>query len=145
VTEGDRREGAPAGSPQETRERLVKSSEHGKRMEASCFVAILFVVALGAMGACVSPTGSVGALLGKDVHTGRLYVREVPPGMAAALAGIRDGDEVIAIDGEPVGDMPPGEVHRRLEGTIGSKVTLLVVRNGVTKRMVVERTPLADR
>ncbi len=113
-------------------------------MEASCFVAILFVASLGILGACGSSTGSVGALLGKDVHTGRLYVREVPPGMAAALAGIRDGDEVIAIDGEPVGDMPPGEVHRRLEGKVGSKVTLLVVRAGITKKMVVERTPLVD-
>jgi C-terminal processing protease CtpA/Prc len=125
--------------------RLVKSSERGKRMEASCFVAILFVAVLATLGGCGSSTGSVGALLGKDVHTGRLYVREVPPGMAAALAGIRDGDEVIAIDGEPVGDMPPGEVHRRLEGKVGSKVTLLVVRDGVTKKIVVERTPLADR
>ena len=51
---------------------------------------------------------------------------------------------MIAIDGEPVGEMPPGEVHRRLEGKVGSKVTLLVVRDGVTHRMVVERTPLVE-
>jgi len=122
----------------------VKSSERGKRMEASCFVAILFVTALTGLCACGASTGSVGAVLGKDVHTGRLYVREVPPGMAAALAGIRDGDEVIAIDGEPVGDMPPGEVHRRLEGKVGSGVTLLIVREGMTKKIVVQRAPLAE-
>jgi carboxyl-terminal processing protease len=122
----------------------MKSSERVKRMEASCFVAILFASLLLATGACASTTGSVGAVLGKDVHTGRLYVREVPPAMAAALAGIRDGDEVIAIDGEPVIEMTPGEVHRRLEGKVGSKVTLLVVREGLTRKMEVERTPLLD-
>ena len=122
----------------------MKSSERGKRMEVSCFVAISFVALLALIPGCGSSTGSVGAVLGKDVHTGRLYVREVPPGLAAALAGIRDGDEVIAIDGEPVGDMPPGEVHRRLEGKVGSKLVLLIVREGVTKKMTVERTPLTD-
>ena len=35
-------------------------------------------------------------MFGKDVHSGRLFVREVPPEMAAARADIRDGDEVIA-------------------------------------------------
>jgi carboxyl-terminal processing protease len=87
----------------------------------------------------------VGAILGKDVHSGRLYVREVPPGLAAALAGVRDGDEVLAIDGTPVADMPPGEVHVRLEGSVGSKVTLLVLRDGLTRKFEVVRTPLQDR
>ena len=117
-------------------------------MEASCFVAALLAVlaifaGLSASG-CATARGSVGAILGKDVHDGRLYVREVPPGMAAALAGIRDGDEVIAIDGEPVGDMTPEMVHRRLEGPLGSKVVLLVVRAGETKRVEVVRAPLAS-
>ena len=47
-------------------------------MEASCFVAISFMLTLAFLGACGSATGSVGAVLGKDVHNGRLYVREVP-------------------------------------------------------------------
>ncbi len=92
--------------------------------------------------ACSPSTGSVGAILGKDVHSGRLYVREVPPGLAAALAGVRDGDEILAIDGTPVADMPPGEVHVRLEGSVGSKVTLLVLRDGLTRKVEVTRTPL---
>jgi carboxyl-terminal processing protease len=86
--------------------------------------------------------GSVGAILGKDVHTGRLYVREVPPGLASAVAGIRDGDEIIAIDGTPTQDMTPEDVHKRLEGAVGSKVVLLVVREGETKRVEVLRSPL---
>jgi carboxyl-terminal processing protease len=81
-------------------------------------------------------------MLGKDVHTGRLFVRDVPPGMAAAAAGIREGDEVIAVDGVPVAEMSPIEVHRRLEGEVGSKVVLLVVRNGETQKVEVVRGPL---
>src|SRR5580704_4908461 len=124
-------------------------------MEASCFVAVLLAVlalfrcrpsrrwrpsrallglALAMAAACTGARGSVGAILGKDVHDGRLYVREVPPGLSAAVAGIRDGDEVIAIDGVPVGDMSPAEVHKRLEGDVGTKVVLLLVRGGETKR-----------
>ncbi len=95
-------------------------------------------------GGCSSGAGSVGAILGKDVHSGRLYVREVPPGMAAAYAGVRDGDEILAIDGTPVADMPPGEVHKRLQGSVGSTVTLLVLREGVTRKVEVTRTPLAS-
>jgi carboxyl-terminal processing protease len=92
---------------------------------------------------CAPPAiGSVGAMFGKDVHTGRLFVREVPPGMPAAMAGIRDGDEVIAVDGTPVGDLSPTDVHVRMEGVVGSKVVLLVVRNGETLRVQIVRGPL---
>jgi C-terminal processing protease CtpA/Prc len=126
---------------------LRKCSERRKGREGPCFVATLLALALVAILAgiagCAS-TGSVGAVLGKDVHTGRLFVREVPPGMAAALAGLRDGDEIVAIDGEPVGDMPPLEVHKRLEGSVGSKVVLLIARDGVTQKVEVVRTALAS-
>ena len=133
----------------------MKCSERGKRREASSTpssllaVFALFIsailciaVAVGAGGCAAPSVGSVGAMLGKDVHTGRLFVREVPAGMAAAVAGIRDGDEVIAVDGVPVADMSPGEVHQRLEGPVGSKVVLLVVRSGETLTIDVVRGPL---
>ncbi len=131
---------------------MPKSSEREKGREGLWSrgivrAASLFYVMGLAYGlqACSPSTGSVGAILGKDVHTGRLYVREVPPGLAAALAGVRDGDEVLAIDGNPVADMPPGEVHTRLEGSVGSKVTLLVLRDGLTRKFEVVRTPLQDK
>jgi C-terminal processing protease CtpA/Prc len=102
-------------------------------------VHVLFI----AFVACGPPkVGSVGAMLGKDVHTGRLFVREVPAGMAGATAGLRDDDEVIAIDGAPVADMSPAEVHQRLEGAVGTKVVLLVVRDGETRKIEVVRGPL---
>ena len=142
----------------------VKCSERPKRMEASCFVAsllarrrglgvgararaVLLGLALGLLllgVGCAPQVGSVGAVLGKDVNSGRLYVREVAPAMGAAAAGVRDGDEVIAIDGEPVGDMSPREVHTRLRGGVGTKVVLLIVREGVTRKVEVQRGPLEN-
>jgi S1-C subfamily serine protease len=101
--------------------------------------------ACAAQGCAAHGVGSVGAMLGKDVNTGRLFVREVPPGMAAATAGIREGDEVIAIDGAPVADLSPSDVHQRLEGTLGSTVTLLIVRDGETRKIDVVRAPLEKR
>ena len=128
---------------------MPKSSERVKGREGSWsrgLVATLLALALAGTGglACSPSAGSVGAILGKDVHSGRLYVREVPPGMAAAYAGVRDGDEILAIDGTPVADMPPGEVHARLHGSVGSKVTLLIMRDGVTHKIEVTRTPLTS-
>jgi S1-C subfamily serine protease len=104
------------------------------------FVPLAPLLALS--GCATHGVGSVGAMLGKDVHTGRLFVREVPPGMAAAAAGVHEGDEVIAIDGVPVAELSPGDVHQRLEGTVGSTVVLLVVRDGETRKVDVIRRPL---
>src|SRR5690242_9449913 len=54
------------------------------------FLPLLIVCALG----CASSwKGSVGAVLGKDNRTGRVFVREVPSGMGAARAGLEEGDE----------------------------------------------------
>jgi C-terminal processing protease CtpA/Prc len=107
-------------------------------------LALLALLVFAFVAACAAPAiGSIGAMLGKDVHTGRLFVREVPPGMAAAEAGVRDGDEVIAIDGTPVDGMAPLDVHQRLEGAVGTRVVLSVVRNGETKKVEIVRGPLA--
>ncbi len=141
----------------------MKCTERRKRREASSFVASLlailallgvsrgfvtFGVTFGVLAVtitgCAAGTGSVGAMLGKDNHTGKLFVREVPPAMAAAKAGLRDGDEVIAIDTIPVGEMSPQEVHQRLSGKVGTKVVLLIVRDGTMERIEVVREPLAS-
>ncbi len=106
------------------------------------FLAI-FVLGLTTAG-CFGPSvGSVGALLGKDVRTGRLFVREVPPAMSAAASGLRDGDEVLAIDNVPVHEMSPKEVHQRLQGKIGTTVSLLVSRDGQTLKIDIVRGALA--
>lgn len=101
---------------------------------------------LGCLGlfaiACASTTGSVGAVLAQSKDDGRLTVREVPPGLPAAGAGILVGDEVILIDGRDVRAMPPEEVHRSLEGDVGSTVRLTLLRGGHVEHVEVRRGPL---
>ncbi len=81
-------------------------------------------------------------MLGKSNADGRLFVRDAPPEMGAAKAGIAIGDEVIAIDGKPVAKLTPVEVHEALAGKVGTKVRVSVVRNGVSIDYLVERGPL---
>lgn len=86
--------------------------------------------------------GSVGAIFGKDNRTGRLFVRDAPPGLGAAQAGIQAGDELTQIDGKPVASMSPDDVHRALAGKVGTKVSLTVTHAGEARTVLVERGPL---
>jgi len=45
-------------------------------------------------------------------------------------AGLRPGDRILAIDGEPTREMQLAEAVRRFKGPVGSKVTLDVMRDG---------------
>jgi len=113
-------------------------------MKTPLFVHLVPLMLLVGTAACSAPwTGSVGAVLGKSNVDGRVFVHEVPPDMGAAKAGILVGDEVVAIDGKPVAKMSPPEVHEALAGKVGTKVRVSVVRDGVTKDLVVERGPLS--
>jgi C-terminal processing protease CtpA/Prc len=104
---------------------------------------LLALAVLVGPGCGSSWKGSIGAVLGKDNRTGRVYVRDAPVDMAAARAGLEVDDEVLAIDGKAVLGMSPDEVHQALNGNVGSKVTLTVARGRTAKRdVVVERGPL---
>jgi carboxyl-terminal processing protease len=66
-------------------------------------------------------------------------------GSPAARAGLRTGDYVRAIDGRPTRDMSVFEGARRLQGPIGSTVTLTVIRGNAAEPhrvpLVRERAP----
>jgi predicted metalloprotease with PDZ domain len=107
-------------------------------------VRVILVAAVALLVAgCATWTGSVGAVLAKSNADGRVFVRDVPPGMGAARAGIAVGDEVVAIEGKPVVKMTPEEVHEALAGKVGTKVKVTVLRAGVTVECNVERGPLS--
>jgi C-terminal processing protease CtpA/Prc len=104
---------------------------------------LAILVTSGAVGCASGWKGSVGAVLGKDNQTGRVFVRDAPPGMPADRAGIHPDDEITAIDGAPVQKMTAQELHERLAGDVGSKVRLTVRKPGAEAReVVVERGPL---
>jgi carboxyl-terminal processing protease len=62
--------------------------------------------------------------------------------MGAAKGGVRVGDELVTIDGNPVQTMSPDDVHKALTGQVGTRVKLTVRRDGKTLEVVVERGPL---
>jgi carboxyl-terminal processing protease len=105
----------------------------------AAFLALL-AAPLGPLGCGGGATGSIGAVLGKR-GDGRLYVREVPPGMSAWTAGLEPDDEIVAIDGREVRAMTPEDVSKALRGTVGSDVTLTVKRGGLARDVKVRRGP----
>lgn len=60
---------------------------------------------------------------------GRLGIK-VQPGTSAFAAGLRDEDEILAIDGVAVRSLSAGETVFRLRGEPGSRVTLQLRRKG---------------
>ena len=88
-------------------------------------VLLLAVLALRpAPAAAQARPGSLGLRLGNDLPTPT--VRFVLAGSPAALAGVRFGDRVLAVDGRPVQGMTARQVERRVEGPVGSPVQLTV-------------------
>jgi carboxyl-terminal processing protease len=120
----------------------LASRERGPR-----FVSLLSIVLLAfVIGACGSTApGTIGALLGKRTD-GRLFVRGVPPGQGADRAGLEIDDEILAIDGHPVGEMTQEDVRKAVRGNVGSTLTLTVQRGGQKRDVKVQRSPiLADK
>lgn len=66
--------------------------------------------------------------------TRQYYLRVVSArdGSPAAKAGLRTGDYIRAIDGRATREMSGYEGMRLLRGPVGSKITLLVIRNNAT-------------
>jgi carboxyl-terminal processing protease len=98
------------------------------------------LVASVAFGGCAPQKGTIGAVLGQD-RDQRLFVREVPDGLAADRAGLEIGDEILTIDGHDARAMSPAGVHDALSGDVGEPVRLTLIRRGEVVRVTVKRTP----
>lgn len=92
-----------------------------------------------AVGACGASRGTIGAVLAKD-GDGRLFVRDVPPGLAAAESGLESGDEILLIEGRDARALGANGVHQALSGTVGEPVKLTLVRKGEIVRVTLRRT-----
>ncbi|HVU05002.1 MAG TPA: PDZ domain-containing protein [Polyangiaceae bacterium] len=90
--------------------------------------------------ACAAENGTIGALLGQRPD-GRLFVRDVPPLLAAHRDGLAPGDEILLVDGKDVRALGERELRAALEGDVGSPVRLTIVRNDAVFRVTVRRTP----
>jgi len=95
---------------------------------------------IGLIVACAPQRGTIGAMLAQD-RDGHLFVREAPPDLAAAEAGVRPGDEILLIDGKDARAMEAEAVHQALAGAVGTPVKLTLIRDGEIVRVTLERTP----
>jgi carboxyl-terminal processing protease len=69
----------------------------------------------------------VGLWLGR-VPSGAVEVTSVLPDSPAAGAGLRVGDTLVDVAGEPVEGVPVGEIVRRMHGAVGTQVAVSVRR-----------------
>lgn len=106
---------------------------------APAYVGVVAAVAALSFGACGPSAGTIGAVLARDPD-GRLFVRDVPPGLAAERAGLEPGDEILLIDGRDARALGPKGVHRVLGGNVGDPVKLTLVRRGEIVRVTLHRT-----
>jgi C-terminal processing protease CtpA/Prc len=89
--------------------------------------------------ACAPKRGTIGAVLAQK-DDGRLFLRELPPGLAAERGGLRPDDEILLIDGRDVRAMRTEEVHQALSGEVGTAVKLTLLRGHQVIRVTLRRT-----
>ncbi len=104
--------------------------------------AVALLVVLTALSACAGGqwNGGIIARLAWS-EMGGLRAIEVPPDGAAHRGGLRSGDRIIQIDGEPVSGRTEREIVEALRGEVGTEVVLEVSRDGETLRLRIERAP----
>ena len=85
--------------------------------------------------------GGVGIVMGfKD---NKITVISVMEGTPSEAAGIKTGDEIIAVDGTPTNEIEPENVVLHIRGEVGSEVTLKIRRAGEEDRdYVVQRATI---
>jgi C-terminal processing protease CtpA/Prc len=93
-----------------------------------------------AMGGCAPQKGTIGAMIAQDDDSGRLFLNEVPPGLAAARAALKAGDEILLIDGRDVRFMDAKQINAALVGEVDSTVKLTLIRDEQVLRVTLKRT-----
>jgi CubicO group peptidase (beta-lactamase class C family) len=89
-----------------------------------------------------SPRFSLGIEMGVDAE-GRITIRRVMPGGAAERDGLKEGDVVLAVNGDKLID-PPLKILQRLLRT-GEPIAFEVDRGGTSKKIIVKPNPKAGR
>src|SRR6185436_8973879 len=76
---------------------------------------------------CAAQRGTIGAVLAQTGE-GRIYIKEVPRGLAANKAGLQEGDEILTVDGRDVRPLDEKQLDQALTGKVGDPIKLTVVR-----------------
>jgi hypothetical protein len=99
-------------------------------------------VELAAVAAGATPVRDfegIGATLGYCSNGSDYCVSAFTPGGGAKSAGLQEGDQVVAIDGKPIGDEDLEDVIYRIRGPAGTLVHLSIRRGDATLEFNVVR------
>jgi carboxyl-terminal processing protease len=77
--------------------------------------------------------------------SGHLQVSSVLPESPAGVAGVRAGDEIVALDGKAVSDKTVSQVVGAMRGDAGTPLRLSLRRGGVDQQIVVRRAAVQAR
>jgi hypothetical protein len=77
------------------------------------------------------------SIVAKGPNLKTFEIAHVQPGTPGASAGVREGDLIAGVDGEPAADMTLSSI-RDLFRQVGHKYKLLIERNGKTEEVVIE-------
>ncbi|MDI9641183.1 PDZ domain-containing protein [Kamptonema cortianum] len=77
-------------------------------------------------------------------RTQRMFIFDVTPNSPAAKAGIREGDNLISVNGEFVRNISPDKLDDMLKGPAGTTVQLATSRDNLLSRHELERVPLIN-
>lgn len=86
----------------------------------------------------------VGLTCRFDEKLKRLVVIHVTRDSPSALAGLKEGDHLLAIDGSDVGAISPRQISKKMTGPEGSKISLVLSRNGNLMRHELTRHQLLN-
>ena len=75
--------------------------------------------------------GGIGIRIGLEDE--QVIVVEPMEGTPAGKAGLKHGDRIVKIDGQPTKGMTLQEAVRRMRGPVGSRVVLTILRSGVAE------------
>jgi len=102
-------------------------------------------LSLSVLASCIASKGTIGAVIAQDSDSGRLFLRDVPPNLAAARAHLEPGDEILLIDGLDVRRMDAQQINGMLSGEVDSPVKLTLIRQEQVLRVTLLRTEAQKR
>jgi C-terminal processing protease CtpA/Prc len=130
--------------------RIIAPSKHARRRFgaalrrlarfSSFMVPLLALSIVLVVASCFAGKGTIGAVIAQDSDSGRLFLRQVPPHLAAAQANLKPGDEILLIDGLDVRRLNAQQINDILSGEVDSPVKLTVIRDEQVLRVTLKRT-----
>ena len=84
----------------------------------------------------------IGVTVASSKYNGGFMIEVVDQGGGAALAGIKVGDVIIAVEGDSTDEMTVDEARTRIRGKKGTSVELTLSRNGEQMTLLVSRGPV---